>query len=309
MRKKLEPCLADLPFPVDSLHDPPDLAELRRKERHDKRAGAERHRLENKGFGLVDAHIAGPLAKLVTEFPLFRKEGSGEIFMLGGLEVSSSYNMAKKIPLIPPLQKGERKNGASGRKLPGSILLLFLFNAGEDLALFAVHFLERDAVLVLVADEMQDPVTKTVVELFFKRMPVFFGLRLDRRKAKRDIPEKIDIFTGKDFRGNRCFFEMARDPTFAECKHIGRPRVPEIAAVEFAHLGIIHQDHAQHRFFKTQVLQDLRGDLFENDLGNPDLRAILFQVDLIGHGRTSQKTGYPANNFGEINKTFNTLSH
>ena len=62
----------------------------------------------------------------------------------------------------------------------------------------------------------------------------------------------------------------------AEREHVGRPCVAEIAAVEFAHLRTIHEDHAQHRSLKTQVLQDLRGNFRKRDFRNFDPRAILF---------------------------------
>ena len=84
-------------------------------------------------------------------------------------------------------------------------LTAFLFYAREDLALFAMHLFERDATLVLIAYEMQDPVAKTIVELLLKGMFVFLGLCTDRGKTEGDIPKEINVLSGEDLRGKHFF--------------------------------------------------------------------------------------------------------
>jgi hypothetical protein len=74
-------------------------------------------------------------------------------------------------------------------------LCAFLLGAPEDLALLAVHLRKRDTVFVFITHKMQYPVAKTIVELFFEGVFVFLGLRADRRKAKRNIPEEVNVFT------------------------------------------------------------------------------------------------------------------
>jgi hypothetical protein len=128
-----------------------------------------------------------------------------------------------------------------------------------------MHLLERDAILILVAHEVQDAVTEAIMKLLFKGVLIFLGLGTDRGKAERDIPKEINVFAAQDVRGKH-FFQMAGRFFLAEREHVGRPCVAEITAVKFAHLGTVHEDHTEHRSFKTEVLQDVRGDLRERSL-------------------------------------------